>query len=101
MKDSIFGRRGVLLGGAAAIAAPARDTAAAIDTTAQRRFNIPAQPLGDARSTAVTGLQTAPDALRRLLAGTGLAARFTDPATVIVARATRMRWSSHCSFCSC
>ncbi|HEX5724695.1 MAG TPA: TonB-dependent siderophore receptor, partial [Longimicrobiaceae bacterium] len=68
------------------------------DTTAALRFDIPSQPLPDAlrafawragvrveldaraaagaRSRAVSGTFAAPEALRRLLAGTGLSARF-------------------------
>ncbi|HEU4884604.1 MAG TPA: TonB-dependent siderophore receptor [Longimicrobium sp.] len=78
------------------------------DTTASIRFNIPAQPLSDAlrafsrqaavrvqldvsaaagvQSHAVTGALTAPEALRQLLAGTGLAAQFADGETAMVAR---------------
>jgi catecholate siderophore receptor len=78
------------------------------DTTATIRFNIPAQPLSDAlrafsrqaavrvqvdipaaagvQSHAVSGALTAPEALRRLLAGTGLAAQFADGETALVAR---------------
>jgi catecholate siderophore receptor len=78
------------------------------DTTASIRFNIPAQPLDDAlrafsrqaavrvqldvsaasgvRSMAVSGALTAPEALRQLLAGTGLAAQFADGETALVAR---------------
>ncbi|HYR10101.1 MAG TPA: TonB-dependent siderophore receptor [Longimicrobium sp.] len=78
------------------------------DTTASIRFNIPAQPLDDAlrafsrqaavrvqadipaiagvQSRAVSGALTAPEALRQLLAGTGLAAQFADGETALVAR---------------
>lgn len=78
------------------------------DTTARIRFNIPAQPLADAlsqfsrqaavrveldvagaagaRSHAVSGTFTPAEALRRLLEGSGLAARFADESTVRVAR---------------
>jgi catecholate siderophore receptor len=78
------------------------------DTTASIRFNIPAQPLSDAlrafsrqaavrvqldvsaaagvRSQAVSGALTAPEALRQLLAGTGLSAQFADGETALVAR---------------
>ena len=88
------------------------------DTTASIRFNIPAQPLADAlrafcrqaavrvqldvsaaagvQSQAVSGALTAPEALRQLLAGTGLAAQFADGETALVApgraaRAARTR----------
>jgi catecholate siderophore receptor len=78
------------------------------DTTASIRFNIPAQPLSDAlrafsrqaavrvqldvsaaagvQSHAVSGALTAPEALRQLLAGTGLTAQFADGETALVAR---------------
>ena len=78
------------------------------DTTARIRFNIPAQPLADAlgqfsrqaavrvevdaegaagvRSQGVSGTYTAAEALRRLLDGSGLSARFPDEGTVRVAR---------------
>jgi catecholate siderophore receptor len=78
------------------------------DTTTRLRFNIPAQPLrealsqfsqqaavrveldlaaaGDTRSQPLSGTYTASEALRRLLAGSGLAARFPDRGTVRVAR---------------
>jgi catecholate siderophore receptor len=78
------------------------------DTTARIRFNIPAQPLADAlsqfsrqaavrveldaagaagaRSQAVSGTYTPAEALRRLLDGSGLSARFPDEGTVRVAR---------------
>ena len=82
---------------------------AANDTTAAIRFNVPAQPLADAlraysrqagvrvqldvsaaaglRSRAVYGAHTPPEALRILLAGTGLAAQFADGGeTALVAR---------------
>lgn len=77
-----------------------------LDTTARRRFDIPAQPLPHAltelaryaglrltfdvpallgvRSSPVAGTFTAPEALRRLLGGTGFAARFTDDKTVFI-----------------
>ncbi|HET9984300.1 MAG TPA: TonB-dependent siderophore receptor [Longimicrobiales bacterium] len=90
-------------GGAARPALPADSPQAAApivaDTTVRLRFSIPVRPLGDAlwdfsrqagvrveldtaaaagvRSHAVSGTYTAPEALRRLLAGTGLTARFT------------------------
>jgi len=79
-----------------------------VDTTAPIRFNIPAQPLTDAlrafsrqaavrvqvdipaaaeaRSPALHGTYTAPQALRLLLAGTGLDAQFADGETALVAR---------------
>ena len=80
------------------------------DTTASIRFNLPAQPLTDALrefsrqaacacrwtsrrgGRAVAGRLrrlTAAEALRRLLAGTGLAARFADGQTALVARGDR------------
>jgi catecholate siderophore receptor len=80
------------------------------DTTASIRFNIPAQPLSDAlrafsrqagvrvqldvsaaagvQSHAVSGALTPPEALRQLLAGTGLAAQFADGEAALVARGT-------------
>ncbi|HYJ81171.1 MAG TPA: TonB-dependent siderophore receptor [Longimicrobiaceae bacterium] len=83
---------------AAVAAAPDTAAPAVADTTSRIRFNLPARPLADAltefsrqagirvevdlpaaaaaRSQAVWGTFTAPDALRRLLDGTGLAARF-------------------------
>lgn len=82
--------------------------AAGTDTTRVYRFDIPAQPLGDAladfarqtglrmevpdpsansvQASAVSGSLTAPAALRALLAETGLEARFEDAETVIVTR---------------
>ncbi|HEX2202017.1 MAG TPA: TonB-dependent siderophore receptor [Longimicrobium sp.] len=82
---------------------------AAVDTTARVRFHIPARPLTDAlgefsrqatvrvqvdaaaaagaRSNAVSGAYTPPEALRLLLEGSGLAARFEDGETVLVTRA--------------
>ncbi|HEX6369271.1 MAG TPA: TonB-dependent siderophore receptor [Longimicrobium sp.] len=78
------------------------------DTTASIRFDIPAQPLSGAlrafsrqaavrvqldvaaaagvQSHAVSGALTAPEALRQLLAGTGLSAQFADAETALVAR---------------
>ncbi|HEX2190860.1 MAG TPA: TonB-dependent siderophore receptor [Longimicrobiaceae bacterium] len=78
------------------------------DTTSRHRFDVPAQPLTDAlrdfarqaeirvrvdvaaasrlRSRALSGAHTAPEALRRLLEGTGLVARFPDDGTVLVER---------------
>ncbi|HEX7241980.1 MAG TPA: TonB-dependent siderophore receptor [Longimicrobiaceae bacterium] len=86
-------------------AAPVR---AAADTTSPVRFNVPAQALTDAlrefsrqatirvqvdapaasaaRSSAVHGTYTSVEALRRLLAGSGLDARFVDLETVLVTR---------------
>jgi catecholate siderophore receptor len=83
-------------------------TLASADTTRVYRFDIPAQPLGDAlvnfgrqtglrmelpdpsatsvQASAVSGSFTAPAALRALLAETGLEARFEDAETVIVRR---------------
>ena len=79
------------------------------DTTTRIAFDIPAQPLPDAlaafslqatvwvevdrltasgaTSTAVSGTMTSPEALRRLLAGTGMTARFTDDQVALVTRA--------------
>ena len=76
------------------------------DTTVRQQFDVPSQPLPDAlgdfarqagvqvrfdagaatgvRSAPVAGHLTSADALRRLLAGTGFAARFTDARSVIV-----------------
>ncbi|GLC28231.1 TonB-dependent siderophore receptor [Roseisolibacter agri] len=84
---------------------------ASADTTGRRHFEIPAQPLADAladfarqagvrvqadataltgaRSSAVTGTLTPGDALRALLQGTGLTARFPDARTAVVAQAGR------------
>jgi catecholate siderophore receptor len=78
------------------------------DTTDVIRFHIPAQPLSDAlrafsrqaavrvqldvsaaagaEAPALSGAYTAPEALRRLLAGSGLAAQFADGETALVAR---------------
>jgi catecholate siderophore receptor len=88
-------------------AAPAPATLPS-DTTRPIRFLLPAQPLTDAlgefarqagvrveadlaaaagaRSRAVSGSYTAAEALRRLLEGTGLAARFPESGTVLVRR---------------
>src|SRR5690606_15933610 len=85
-----------------------RPTAAPADTTAQIRFSIPARPLADALSefsrqagvrveldraasagvmaSAISGAYRAPEALRMLLAGTGLTVRFTDAETAVVTR---------------
>jgi len=87
------------------VAAPAAVRAVA-DTTTRIRFRIPAQPLpralgdfarqagirvevdlaaaGTATSQAVAGSLTTAEALRQLLAGTGLAARFPDDGTALV-----------------
>ena len=84
--------------------------AAITDTTKLQRFDIPALPLSaalnifarqaeltvtfdsaavaTARSTSVKGVHTPGEALRRLLAGTPLAARFADTRTVVVEPAT-------------
>jgi catecholate siderophore receptor len=106
---------GCILAAAPAAAQAARPTTlldipalSPVDTTAPIRFNIPAQRLTDAlraysrqaavrvqvdvpaaadvRSPALSGTYTAPDALRRLLAGSGLAAQFADGETALVAR---------------
>lgn len=90
-------------------AAPAAVRAVA-DTTTRIRFRIPAQPLsralgdfarqagirvevdlaaaGGATSRAVAGSLTSAEALRELLDGTGLAARFPDDGTALVTPAT-------------
>jgi catecholate siderophore receptor len=113
---SLVGAGCVLCGSQAAAQAPRTAflsdaaPAAAVpgDTTASIRFNIPAQSLTDAlraysrqaavrvqvdipaaadvRSPALSGTYTAPQALRMLLAGTGLAAQFADGETALVAR---------------
>ena len=84
-------------------AAPA---VSAADTTAELRFSIPSQPLLEAlgelsreadvgiqvdvraargvRSREVSGSYTAPEALRRMLDGTGLTVRFTGGGTALV-----------------
>ena len=89
--------------------APTAHAPAAEDTSGRRRFDIPAQRLADAladfsrqadvrvtveggalaglRSPAVEGTLAPTDALRRLLEGTGLAARFTDARSVVIAAA--------------
>ena len=81
---------------------------AAEDTTGRIRFSIPAQPLTEAladfarqadlrvqvdaaaaagvRSPGLAGAYTASEALRQLLAGTGLSARFADRRTALVVR---------------
>jgi catecholate siderophore receptor len=104
---------GCALGGSPSLAL-AQDAALAVvqpgtvDAAATRRFDIPAQPLPDAlrqfarqsgvrvqvdaraaegvRSHALAGEFTAGEALDRLLAGTGLTARFTGVAAVEVVR---------------
>ena len=80
----------------------------AVDTTARVRFSIPSRPLTEAlsefsrqatlrvqvdaaaaaevRSQAVSGAYTPPEALRMLLEGSGLSARFSDAETVLVTR---------------
>ena len=86
----------------------ARPPATVSDTTTKRAFDIPPQPLSsaldrfreqsglivessgipslvssaDIRSGRVTGTHTAPEALRALLAGTGVTAHFIDATTV-------------------
>jgi catecholate siderophore receptor len=92
-----------------AIRATTHVTLAADDTTARFAFDIPAQPLRDAlvvfgrqsglrvdtrdladaesRTRTLSGHHTAPEALRRLLAGTRNRAVFRDAATVVVAAA--------------
>src|SRR5690242_12119466 len=102
--------------GCALIGAPAtahatrftRSDSTALDTTATVRFNLPAQGLTRAlteygrqagvrvqvdasaaralSSRAVTGAYTAPEALRQLLAGSGMSGRFADNETVLVTR---------------
>ncbi|MBB3989514.1 secretin and TonB N-terminal domain-containing protein [Croceicoccus naphthovorans] len=81
---------------------------AAQSTTAmeEHRYDIPAQPVaqaiaefatvsgvsiiyrqslaGDRQSTPLSGVYAAPAALRRLLEGTGLSARFTGPSSAII-----------------
>lgn len=86
----------------------ARGVALAADTTIRFRFDIPAQPLHDAlvrfghqtglrvetrgdvspavQSSPVTGLLTAPEALRLLLSRTGFSARFRDEDRVVLSR---------------
>lgn len=99
--------RGLLLKGATAIAIAAPATmASAQSLVAERDFNIPAQPVGDAllvfsrqsdiqiitasgrigtrRSRAVSGRMTAQAALARLLEGTGLTSREIGQGSVIV-----------------
>ena len=111
---ALFGAGCLLCGTQAAAQAPRSILAASAlapvpgDTMASIRFNIPAQPLSDAlrafsrqaavrvqldvgaaagvRSQAVSGALTAPEALRLLLAGTGLTAQFADGETALVAR---------------
>ena len=101
------------VGGAALPTAAAQDHAtaaiaiaqAASDTTTKRTFRIPPQPLPAAleefarqsgvrvradtevpvvRSAGVSGRLTPPEALRRLIAGTGLIARVVDDETLAV-----------------
>lgn len=87
-----------------AAAAPlVAQTTAAMD---ERRYDIPAQPVAqaiaefatvsgvsiiyrqslasDRQSTPLSGVYAAPAALRRLLEGTGLSARFTGPSSAII-----------------
>jgi catecholate siderophore receptor len=83
-------------------------TTIAADTTVRLRFSIPARPLGDALSEfsrqagvrvelerasaagvwsrAVAGTYTSAEALRQLLGGTGLLARFTEGEASVVIR---------------
>ena len=105
---SALGLCGALLvsAGGAHAAAPL-PAAVPADTTVRVGFSVPSQPLTGAladfarqadlrvqvafaaswpaRSEAISGSYTAPDALRRLLAGTGLSARFLDGETVLIA----------------
>ncbi|HEX8246341.1 MAG TPA: TonB-dependent siderophore receptor [Longimicrobium sp.] len=91
------------------LAAREPEEEAAADTALPSAFRIPAQPLADAlgeyarqarvrvradaapaasaRSHAVACTCTAPEALRRMLAGTGLTARWADARTALVAGA--------------
>lgn len=91
---------------AASTAAPASLQAQSPDTADERRYDIPERPVAqalaefatvsgvniiyrqslaaDRRSTALSGKFAAPAALRRLLQGTGLAARFTSPTSAII-----------------
>jgi catecholate siderophore receptor len=111
---SLFGA-GWILAAAPAAAQDARpammldmSALAPADTTAPIRFNIPAQRLTDAlrafsrqaavrvqvdvpaaadvRSPALSGTYTAPQALRMLLAGSGMSAQFADGETALVTR---------------
>ncbi|WP_089217516.1 STN domain-containing protein [Sphingopyxis indica] len=90
----------------ALLAAPAPLVAQGATTLGDRRFEIPAQPVaqalaefatvsgvsiiyrqslaGDRYSTPLSGVYAAPAALRRLLEGTGLSARFTGPNSAII-----------------
>jgi catecholate siderophore receptor len=97
----------VLPGLGCILAATAARAQSAPDSATQHRFDIPAQPLGDAlndfarrtglrvtadvgsvgvRATAVRGTTSAAGALRTLLTGTGFVARYRDAATVEVQR---------------
>jgi catecholate siderophore receptor len=105
-------RHFVLLGALAVLAGaplPAQTPSVQPTDTAYVRFYIPAQPLADAlsdyarqarvrvqvdvaaasgvRSPGLSGTHGAEEALERLLAGTGLAARFTGERTATVTRA--------------
>ncbi|HEX9938476.1 MAG TPA: TonB-dependent siderophore receptor [Longimicrobium sp.] len=93
-----------------ALAAPTTPRTAAGDTLVRVTFSIPALPLADAlgefarqadvrvqldaaaaagmRSHAVSGSYTAAEALRRLLEGTGLSARFSGVRTAVVVPGT-------------
>lgn len=90
----------------AAIALPAPAIAQPAPATNERRYDIPAGPVaralaefatvsgvniiyqqslaGERHSTRLTGMFSAPTALRRLLEGTGLSARFTSPTSAII-----------------
>lgn len=99
----------VLLAGLLAavyVAAPAPSAAQSASALDELRYDISARPVaqaltefatvsgvsiiyrqslaGDRRSTALSGTFTAPAALRRLLDGTGLSARFTSPTSAII-----------------
>ncbi len=96
---------GATRSGAAQNLAPAGDAEPASDTTAKRTFRVPPQPLPAAlteftrqsglrvradtevpevRSAGVTGRFTPVEALRRLVAGTGLVARVVNERTLAV-----------------
>ena len=94
----------------APLAIAARPDTLPADTTVRFQLRIPAQPLGSAlalfgaqtgirvegreavpatiQAPEVDGLLTAPEGLRRLLAGSGWRARFRDASVVVLARAT-------------
>lgn len=91
---------------AATIAAPVAAVAQSSPATNERRYDIPAGPVataiaefatvsgvniiyqqslaGERHSARLTGTFSAPAALRRLLEGTGLSARFTSPTSAII-----------------